>query len=154
MRDDRKLVRGRRVQSTSDLWPRVAGAGNASVGRMPDEHLAALGRGGARCRAVRTIAWPGLEGGGDGRDGVLCGGHANIGGQRMTGPQRRPASLRAFQEPGPVKRWPGNRLSRRFLRSGAQWSRREALRPALEGSAVLVLAARWWEREGAGPTGA
>ena len=37
----------------------------------------------------------------------MCGGHADIRGQRMTGPQRRPASERAFRELGPVMRWPG-----------------------------------------------
>ena len=34
-------------------------------------------------------------------------GQTNFGGQRMTRPQRRPASLRAFPEPGLVMRWPG-----------------------------------------------
>jgi hypothetical protein len=44
------------------------------------------------------------------RDELACPtrGQTNIGGQRMTGPQRRPASLRAFPKLGPVMRWPGN----------------------------------------------
>ena len=72
------------------------------------------------------------------RDELACPtrGQTNIGGQRMTGPQRRPASLRVFPELGPVMRWPGNRLSRRFSRSGGQRSRREAARSALGGSAA------------------
>ena len=37
-------------------------------------------------------------------------GEAEIGGQRMTRPQRRPASLRAFPKLGLVMRWPGFRL--------------------------------------------
>ena len=55
-----------------------------------------------------------------GRDELACParGQTNIGGQRMTRPQRRPASLRAFPELGLVMRWPGvtalPRLSRRF----------------------------------------
>ena len=43
------------------------------------------------------------------RDELACPtrGQTNFGGQRMTGPQRRPASLRVFPELGPVMRWPG-----------------------------------------------
>jgi len=44
------------------------------------------------------------------RDELACPtrGQTNFGGQRMTRPQRRPASLRAFPEPGLVMRWPGS----------------------------------------------
>ena len=81
------------------------------------------------------------------RDELACParGQTNFGGQRMTRPQRRPASLRAFPELGLVMRWPGNRLSRRFSRSVAQWSGREASRPALGAVPPLLCAsaARW-----------
>ncbi len=53
--------------------------------------------------------WPGRLRREGSRDELACParGQTNIGGQRMTGPQRRPASLRAFPELGPVTRWPG-----------------------------------------------
>jgi hypothetical protein len=74
-----------------------------------------LGRGGTRCPHFWTPglrAWPWLKGGGVSlqakRGARVARGEADIGGQRMTRPQRRPASLRAFPELGPVMRWPGS----------------------------------------------
>ena len=101
----RTVLRRPRRAGTSIVAGEEAGRSHAA-GVLRSWHPVG-GRGGARCRAGRTKRRPGLEGGGDGRDGVLCGGHADIGGQRMTGPRRRPANLRAFPKLGPVMRWPG-----------------------------------------------
>ena len=63
-------------------------------------------------------------------------GQTNLGGRRMTRPQRRPASLRAFPKPGLVMRWPGESPVSAVLRSGAERSagagRRGAVRSVAE----------------------
>jgi hypothetical protein len=66
---------------------------------------ASFGSRGPRCSGF----WAGRLRREGSRDELACPtrGQTNIGGQRMTGPQRRPASLRAFPELGPVMRWPG-----------------------------------------------
>ena len=76
-----------------------------------------MGRGVAICWLLGGQA---EEGGEQGRVGLPDQRPDELGGQRMTRPQRRPASLRAFPEPGLVMRWPGVGappvlcLSRRF----------------------------------------
>ena len=76
------------------------------------------------------------------RDELACPprGQTNIGGQRMTGPQRRPASLRAFPELGLVMRWPGEPPVSTVLRSGTERnveaSRRSGSSAASEWSGV------------------
>ncbi len=81
-----------------------------------------IGSRGARCSGV----WTGRLRRKGSRDELACpaSGQTNFGGQRMSGPQRRPArracGRRAFPELGPVMRWPGvpahclRRLSRGF----------------------------------------
>ena len=49
------------------------------------------------------------------RSALPARGEADIGGQRMTRPQRRSANLRAFPELGLVMRWPGVRAALAFL---------------------------------------
>ena len=64
-----------------------------------------VGSRGPRCSGF----WAGRPRREGSRDELACPtrGQTNFGGQRMTRPQRRPASLRAFPELGPVMRWPG-----------------------------------------------
>jgi hypothetical protein len=81
--------------SRSRRWPLSRGRGKAIVSWGA----------GSRCSGF----WTGRLRGDGSRDEFASPsrGQTNIGGQRVTGPQRRPASLRAFPELGPVMRWPG-----------------------------------------------
>ena len=106
----------RTARGETDIPPSAslpASAGRASV--QPEAVRAELrlavwralfGSRGPRCSGF----WAGRLRREGSRDELACPtrGQTNSGGQRMTGPQRRPASLRAFPELGPVMRWPGN----------------------------------------------
>jgi len=102
--------------------------------------------------------WPGRLRRKGSRDELACParGQTNIGGQRMTGPQRRPASLRAFPELGPVTRWPGEPpVSAVFTKYSAVESE-GGIAPSAWGQCrrYWLLGGAVWEREGAVPTGA
>jgi hypothetical protein len=60
------------------------------------------------------------------RSALPARGEADIGGQRMTRPQRRSANLRAFPELGLVMRWPGLAAPPAFCLYGGFAQRRGA----------------------------
>ena len=136
---------GRRHPRAANSAPSCAGAPwpgrqSARLSALSARSLAALGFvswvAGPRCSGF----WAGRLRRNGSRDELACPtrGQTNIGGQRMTGPQRRPASLRAFPKLGPMMRWPGKPPVSAVLCSGAEWSvgagRRGAVRSVAEWS--------------------
>jgi hypothetical protein len=111
---DEPALRFVSLDGRSVSWPPVCEAQGAEDSQSGGPWLRVVGRGVALPALLRHLVERWADGSRerglsqDARRGASrCRCAADIGGQRMTRPQRRPASLRAFPEPGLVLRWPG-----------------------------------------------